>query len=256
MSNVRFLYDMKFDATDVVLTASSETDGLPASNVVQEFVARMWRAESDGPSSEYPEWVKFDLGAAKTITMLAIFGHNLSASATVTIQASNTDSWTAPSYSTTMTWNELALVKFTGTQSYQWWRITFVDPANEYGYIEIGRICAGEYYEPGVNVTESVTKTLADPSTIEESDGRHGWAVEKPKYRTFGVQFTDITRTQQDELEDIFRAIGVTRPLVFALDPANYPEEDTIYCKMKGDLSRALKALEYGDVSLTFEEKR
>ena len=156
MSNARFLYTFKFDGATI--TSSSEVSGLVDDNAVDDFVAKKWRTTADTG-----QWIKFNLGSAKKITMAAIFGHNLTSGATVMLQANATDSWGAPSYSQAMTWNEKAIVKFLD-ETYQWWRITFEDGSNPDEYIEIGRICAGEYVEPDVNVNEEVQKKLIDPS--------------------------------------------------------------------------------------------
>lgn len=247
MSNARFLYTFKFDSATI--TSSSEVSGLPDDNAVHEFVAKKWRTTADTG-----QWIKFDLGSAKKITMLAIFGHNLTSAATVTLEANTTDLWTSPPYSQVLTWNELAIVKFLD-QTYQWWRIMFEDGSNPDTYIEIGRICAGEYIEPDVNVDQDLQKKLIDPSIKQESAGRQGYAIEKKVYRVFDVHFTGIDRTQQSQLEIMFRSLKTIRWLVFALDPDNYPEEDTIYCQITTPLSHALGTLGYGDVSLVFEEK-
>ena len=247
MSNVRFLYGFKFDTGTI--SSSSEVAGLPDDNAVNEFVAKKWRTTGDTG-----QWIKFDLETAKKVTMLAIFGHNLSSAAVVTIEGNDTDVWTTPAYSQVLTWNALCLVEFFD-KTYRWWRITIEDGSNTDGYIEIGRICAGEYYEPTVNIAENLGIIITDPSTVEEADGGQGWSVEKLKFRTYTVKFMDISRAQQAEIRTMFNAVGNTRTLVFALDPVNYPEEDTIYCKMKSSLSHALGMLGYGNVSLNFEEK-
>jgi len=255
MSNVRFLYSMKFDTATIY--SSSEIAGLPDDNAVQEFVAKKWRTTGKG-TVETPEWIKFYVGStAKKITMLAIFGHNLTSGAVVKLQAYSSDAWSVPpAYeSAALTWNAQAMVLFLD-QTYTWWRIIIADPNNTDGYIELGRICAGEFYEPSVNITENVKMSLVDPSQLEEADGGQGYSIEKTKYRMYGVQFSDISPAQQEELEAMFRAVGTTRPLVFALDPDAYPEAQTIYGKFKGgSLDRALKTLSYGDCALTIEEK-
>jgi len=251
MSNARFLHNFKFDSGTI--TSSSEVSGLPDDNAVDDFVAKKWRTETDTG-----EWIKFDLSSEKKITMVAIFGHNLTGGATIKIEANSSDSWSPswdpPGYSQAMTWNEKAIVKFLD-QTYQWWRITLEDGSNPDEHLEIGRICAGEYVEPDVNVNQEVQKKLIDPSVIQESAGRQGYAVEKEVYRTFDIGFTGIARAQQDQLATIFEAVKTINMLVFALDPDNYPEEDTIYCKLTTPLAHALRALGYGDVTLSFEEK-
>jgi hypothetical protein len=247
MSNVRFLYAFKFD--DATITSSSEESSLPDDNVVDDFVAKVWRATGDTS-----EWIKFDLGSAMKITMCAIFGHNLTNAATVKLQGNASDAWGAPIYDTAFTYDELALVLFLD-QTLRWWRITVADAANPDGYIELGRVCAGEYIEPSVNVHQDVTKRFVDPSYKQYSEGRQGYAVEKDVYRVFEVMFDDIDRTQQDQLETMFRSVKTIRPLVVALDPDNYSRDDTIYCEMTTGLDMALGALAYGDVSVSFEEK-
>jgi len=247
MSSVRFLYTFKFD--DATITSSSEASGLPDDNAVDDFVAKKWRTTADTG-----QWIKFDLGSAKKITMAAIFGHNLTSGATITLEANASDSWGEPSYSQALTWNEKAIVEFLD-QTYQWWRITFEDGSNPDTYLEIGRICAGEYIEPTVNVSQDVQKQYIDPSVKQESAGRQGYAIEKEVYRVFDVMFTGIDRTQQDQLIAMFKAVKNIYMLVFALDPNNYPEEDTIYCQLTTPLQQAIGALEYGDVPLSFEEK-
>lgn len=247
MSRVRFLHSFIFDSATI--TSSSEVAGLPDDNVVDDFVAKKWRTTGDTG-----EWIKFDLGSEKDITMIALFGYNLTSGATVTLQANSEDNWTSAPYSKAITWNERALVKFIA-EKYQWWRIYFEDAANPDTYIEIGRICCGAYYMPPVNIDQEVQKKIVDPSFIQESEGRQGYAIEKEEYRVYDIRFTGIDRTQQGALETMFRAVKNINVLVFALDPDNYPEEDTLYCKLITPLSESLGALGNGDVALSFEEK-
>ncbi|OPL13101.1 MAG: hypothetical protein AVO39_11045 [delta proteobacterium MLS_D] len=247
MSNVRILYDFLFDSGTI--TSSSEVTGLPDDNAVHDFIAKKWRTTGDSA-----EWITFDLGAATKITMLAIFGHNLTGDATVLLQGHTADSWGDPDYSQALTIDDHVIILFLD-KTYRYWHITIADGSNPDGYIEAGRICAGEYYEPGVNVTQEVQKQLIDPSILQESEGRQGYAIERDVYRVFDVTFADIDRDQQEELIDIFRDVKNIHPLVFALDPDDYPNEDTLYCKITTPLTQTLRALEYGDVPITFEEK-
>ena len=248
MSNARFLYNYKFDTATI--SSSSQVSGLPDDNAVQEFVGKKWRATDCSA-----EWIKFDLGSAKKITMVAIFGHNLTQSTEIRLEGRTSDSgWGAGPDIEIMTWNDKAIVLFLN-MTYRWWRVYLQNVGNPDGYIEIGRICAGEYVEPDVNVNENVIKKLIDPSTTIESEGRQGYAVTRDKYRVFGVEFTGIARAQQDELTDMFDTVGNTEYLCFALDPTNKPNDDTIYCKINTPIDMALGTLGNGDVSLVFEEK-
>ncbi|GAF78509.1 unnamed protein product [marine sediment metagenome] len=252
MSNIRFLYTFKNDEDDVVITSSSESGTLVDDNVVDDFVAKKWRTEADTG-----QWIKFDLQEAKKITQISIFGHNLTSEAVVTIEASSDDDWEGagdPEYSEGMTWGEFCITEFLD-ETFQWWRITIEDGDNSDEYIEIGRICIGEYIEPSINVTHEVQKKINDPSYKQASAGQQKYAVEKDVYRVFEVFFSSIGRAQQDQLEVMFRTVKTIRPLVLALDPDNYPEEDTIYCEVITQLNMAQAILGYGDVPISFEEK-
>lgn len=249
MSNsVRFLYDFTFDGAAVA--SSGEVAGLPAANVLDCFVKRVWR--STGVSGQ---WITFDCGAPAHITMLAMFGHNLTVGATIQLQGNNADSWSSPGFSMTVARGAGPAVAAFLDRTYRYWRIVVDDAANPDGYIEIGRITSGVYYEPSVNIGEDAGKRLIDPSILMESDGRQSYAIEREHYRVYSVSFTAIDRAQQDELERMFRAVGTVRPFVFALDPENKASEDTIYCTMTTPLEHALGGLGYGDVALVLEEK-
>ena len=150
MSNARFLYTFKNDLATI--TSSSESGTLIDDNVVNVFVAKKWRTTGDAA-----EWIKFDLGSAKKITQVAIFGHNLTDASVITLEAHASDTWVAPTYSKVLTWGEFCITEYID-QTFQWWRITFADASNPDTYIEIGRICMGEYVEPTVNVDQEVQK--------------------------------------------------------------------------------------------------
>ena len=249
MSNVRFLYTFKNDTATI--TSSSEAGTLIDDNVIDNFIARKWRATGDAA-----EWVKFELTEAKKVTMVAIFGHNITGDAIVTLEASSDNDWEGegdPEYSSEMTRDEFCIIKFLD-ETYKWWRITIADGANPDTYIEIGRICMGEFIEPTINVTHEVQKKLNDPSYKQESAGQQKYAIEKTVYRVFDVFFSGIGRAQQDELVTMFRAVKTIEPLVLALDPTNYPAADTIFCEITTPLNIAQVVLGNGDVPITFEE--
>ena len=244
---VRFLYTFKNDIATI--TSSSESGSLIDDNVVDDFVQKKWRTTGDTA-----EWIKFNLGSAKKITAIALFGHNLTNAATITLEAHASDAWGAPTYTKVMTWGELCIIEFID-QTFQWWRITIADAANPDTYIEIGRICMGEYIEPGINITHDVQKSWYDPSLKEVTEGRQVYVIIKTKYREYSINYDTIDRTLQDQIETLFRAVGNTEPFVFVLDPTDYPEEDTIYCLIVSNISMALSILANGSLNILLQEQ-
>lgn len=254
---IRILYDSDtWDAATI--TSSSETGDLADDNVVDDRVAKPWR--TTGVSSE---WIKFDLGSAVSLTCLGMFGFNLTSSATVTLQANSIDDWTTPPFDQTLTLvtdtdgNVLErLVHFPSTSAYQYWRVTFADASNSDGYIEVGRIKAGSYYEPSRNFREDFSVAFVDPSQGEEQPGIVGTWRERTIFRQASVSFEFMSETQFREFETLYRKVGKRKPIIVALDPINRPSKMSMYCTLKDTLPlRHILVEQYGTGTIVFEEK-
>ena len=91
MANARILYNMDtWDGATITGSSQANTDLVPG-NVVHDHVSKMWR--TTGKASEN---IVFDLGTATKITVFSMFTFNLTASATVTLQANASNSWGRP----------------------------------------------------------------------------------------------------------------------------------------------------------------
>ena len=243
-AKIRFLYNFEFDSATI--TASSEVTTLPAANVVHKLAGRVWR--TSGASFE---WIKFDLGNAKQIKEVAIVNHNLTSGATITLEANSLDAWTSPPFSIAIPWRQTMVIFL--DQTYQWWRITFADTENPDGYIEVGRICAGVYYEPGRNIINDYHKIYVDPSTSFETPGWQRYYQLKRLYWQYKVAFRDLEEPEQDNLLTMYKAIRNTEPVIVSIDPDK--PEDTIYAELKTPLAYAVRLLNYANFELVFEEK-
>jgi len=246
-ANIRLLYDFLFD--DATITSSSEVSTLPDGNVVHDFVAKIWRTTGDTA-----EWVKFDLGSAKDVKEMAIFGHNLTSGATVVLEANAADSWDSPSYTKALTWDERVIIEFLD-QTYRWWRITFADASNPDEYIEIGRICAGVYFEPSYNYRDGWNRERVDPSEKEGVAGQQVYAKLREKFWRYMLHFEDISEADQASFEILFDTIGNTGYLVVSADPDDHPSDWTVYAQMMTSLAWAMRLLDFGSLDVTFEEQ-
>ena len=98
MANTRILYNLDtWDAATVTGSSQANADLVPA-NVLHDHVSKLWR--TTGKASEN---IVFDLGTATNITVFSMFTFNLTASATVTLQANSANSWGSPAYSQALT---------------------------------------------------------------------------------------------------------------------------------------------------------
>lgn len=255
---IRILYN--YDTWDgATITSSSEAStDLADDNTVDDLPGRVWR--TTGASSES---IVFDFGSAVNFDIFGIFNHNFTSGATVKLQANGTDSWGSPSYNQTLTIATDAdsvvlprLVYFpSNPTARRYWRVSVQDSSNPDGYIEIGRLIAGSYYEPSRSVADGLIVTDIDPSEGFAGPGTAGFWRVRPKYRRAAILFPLYTATQADELYAFFSKVGRTRPIVLALDPTSRPSEDSMYCYFKSNVGQIWReAGIYDSAQLDFEE--
>lgn len=196
---IQFCHANRVDQASI--SASSEASGLPATNVTQIWKSRVWRAT--GCSSE---WLKFDFGAAAAVRAFALVGHNLTAAATIKIQANATDVWTAPSIDVTLTYHADNLVYlWTADQSYRFWRLSIIDAGNPDGYVQVGRIFLGQTATPDRNF-KTWSREPVDPTTITRSyDGAEAFD-RRTGYDLLAFDFERVLTAAFDEL---YRAVGL-----------------------------------------------
>jgi len=98
-----------------------------------------------------PETFVFDLGEARAPDALLIHGHNISASATVRIQANEADSWGSPALDEEVAWRGGTMAHYLSTapRSYRYWRLLIGgEEGNPAGHVEIAELYLGGYFEP------------------------------------------------------------------------------------------------------------
>jgi len=108
--------------------------------------------------------IEFNLGSARHITAIILYGHNLtSATSTATLQMNTTSSWASPPYTQSLTIANPIIIYV--DENYQYQRISITD--TELSYVEFSQIYIGDYLElshnakwdtpltPGLNIIES-----------------------------------------------------------------------------------------------------
>jgi hypothetical protein len=209
---LRTIWDNRwFDAA--TLYPSSEVATLPAVNVQDRVRQRVWR--TTGTAGEY---LIADLGTPTdpedvrpAVTVLALINHNLTRSATVTLQAAPTNDFSSPQLNETQNawadiigageggaggpfgaggvlfdcqrpWgapNPLRIIYLASAplQAKGWWKIAVNDSDNPDGYLQIGRIYLTYYDEYKYD--------WAFPWTLGGNDGS------QITYNPSGVPWTD-----------------------------------------------------------------
>lgn len=230
---IRFLTTNKF--AGVTVTSSTAATGYADENVIDNFPQRVWRS-----TDRDLQWLKFDLGSAKLLTMFSCIKNNLTTAAHLKLYGHATDlgnteaAWAGATYSSLVEFDQNNGIVFPNN-TLRWWFLGIDDPSNADNFVEIGVVFGGEYVSPSENFNEDFSERTVDSSLLDFSDGGHGFAVEKPSWKEFTIQFVDIDSDNRQILRDLWDTVGRREPLVIALDPDLYPVEFTRFGKFLND---------------------
>lgn len=256
---IKLLDTDKFSSSGVVVTASSTAAGYSSANVSTPKTNEKWRSTSNDD-----QWLKFDLGSAQAISMVAFFNCNLSSSATVKVHGHASDlgsslsSWQGSSTveETFDGFDTNTAVCLFSSQSLRWWLIAIEDPSNSDSYVELGRVFAGVETSPSNNFNENFNIGHIDNSRILRTEGEHSYVVEKPVIRTFDILFRDLSEADQDTMQSFYENVYRRNPFVVALDPDNEPVEFTRYVTLDSQFEFNYSSNRRADLALRLRETK
>ncbi len=157
------------------------------------------------------EFLYGNLGATKTIRLIEIKNHNLTASAVVTARFYS-DAFVTLVDSLSMVWHA-GQIAIRTAKSYAYMAIEVSDPSNPDGYIEIGLVWIGDAAVLHYGYTNERTKNPEDPSIETESEDGQGSTIQLSKYQNGQYSFDAVEpNTDKAYLEAVFEEIGKTRP--------------------------------------------
>lgn len=137
MSNLKFLSNNLVDSA--VITASTTNANYPVSNIQDDRRTKTFRSTSNSDN------LVFDLGGIEDVDHLAIAPNwqNGFGISTLTVEANNSDLWTSPPFSTTVTLDSThgIGIKSITEQSYRYWRFVLTSTL---GYCEIANVFIGK----------------------------------------------------------------------------------------------------------------
>ena len=196
----------------VNVTASSESELLPATNLFLEQRGAIWRSGTS-TADEYLVW---DLGSASLVQNLILSDYaGAWSSATVKIQGNASDSWGAPSFDETITASKFAfnlpvLHELTGTPSYRYWWLSITKNASgdelDLGHAFLANAETNLSEKPDA---DGVEIGYDDLSTESRSRGGQSFSDQKERALRFKLPFTDVTTTK-GSIEGLV-ASGVTK---------------------------------------------
>jgi hypothetical protein len=212
-NRVRFFYNNYLDLAATVQTYATQNDSFPASNVENAQRTRIYRTGATVAA----EYLKWDLGSAKTPTHLIILDHTILATATLGIDRNTTDSFPAASGAVTWTTSYIFHAIASPT-SKQWWKL-LITKASSAETFDIGRMFLGV----AVTLTDKVdfggfTKEIVDLSVTQKSVGGQSYTDQRDQYRMFKLRFSRIPQADADAITTLFETVGTHTPFFMQID--------------------------------------
>lgn len=250
---MRILYENLIDAlSSASIIASSADASFPATWVQDERLAKAWRTTSASGQT-----IVFDLGSAHDIDSVAVIEHNVSSSATITLEGNSSNSWPGAT-SQSVTYNAGMMMKFFTASSYRYWRVSIDDPTNTDGYISVGRIWLGEYLtvDPSSLIGMKVYKH--NSSEVEHGRGRQKYAVDGVTWREFELRFPPTQYAMVKSIEDFVDYVQNAHSFIFCNFDSDrtYQIVEPCYCSLNGNLLLVQGEYMKFEYSLTFEEEK
>lgn len=170
-----------------------------------------------------------DLGSAQNVTAFALFDHNLTIGATLTLQGHTADSWGAPSYSQAVTVQDPAHLYL--DETYRYWRIVPVD--GSLSYFEAGDVFLGAYTALSNTLNGDWGSSWSRRYVIQENNSYTGLLRRKAyaKQQQLDLTFNTIQPADMDALVTMQEALvdldtGDVNPVIVHLF---YDEADTMF---------------------------
>ena len=228
LTKLRLAYVNHIAASATVVTALTSATKFPVARLQSAFRQVRWR--STGIVSEY---VQFDFGSAQIVQCLFILDHNLTGEAMVELRGSTDGFVASDEVLGVFTPASDPLVEYIDTTQFRYYRLTFADPTNLDGYIEVGRIHMGPYYEAKRNFNHGYAMGAADLSETVTSRNGVDSHNRKPQKRTAVLPFEHMEYAQKEEFRYLWETVGTHTPFFASINYDENPIAETLYCKLQ-----------------------
>ncbi len=214
-------YNLAVEA--VALSVSSENYNFPKANLQDTTRWTKYRT-----LYLTGQWIKMN-APASAASHLFIDNHNVTSDATITLEANDTDSWTSPSFSETVTWDAGMMMLFFTEETYNYWRLKIDYATNPDGYIEIGLLHLGPVVQfPGMEPAQSLPYSSESKKTISPS--RQVYGDIRASFREFEVAFKHVTNLQRLNINTLYGYCQNVRPMFLLPWEDALDFEPPMYC--------------------------
>lgn len=232
-------------ATITASTENPDYDFTTAFN--DDRLSRVGRTVSDTS-----QIIIFDLLSAVAVSKLMVEKHNLSASATITLEGNATNVWTAPTYTTSVTYNADYIYKDLGAnQTFRYWRLSISDASNPDGYLEISKVFLGTHI--AVYMDTAMTLDNDTNSTVAKSTSGQVYANRQLQFKKAKFGLSDITPADRLLLKTYWNVVDICKPFWLIIWEESLDVEPPIYCNLVKPISWNKTVAEGGLFSASIE---
>jgi hypothetical protein len=276
MSNFRVIFDNATDRASLAVS-SWASESLGGANLFSDYKGEVWRAASKTAT------ITLSWGKAEFVGGVLLPYANLTAEATVRVRLFAQPDDVEPVLDTgtilacpgatldTLAWGVEALgvnaYSYAGSSCGRAWfnqaparrvEITISDENNPAGYIEVGRLVTGRYWEGERNVDYDPQLTLVDSTNNTRSDAGDLLSDVGTKSRKLSLGLSNLSPAERKTLWGLLAGNGRAKPIFFSLFPDH---EDTsleqtyqMYCKVAGSPAMRIPSFLQYTSSLELEE--
>jgi hypothetical protein len=184
------------------------------------------------------ERLTWDLGVPTNPTGFAAIGSTsqspmkISSSAVVKLQGNWTNNWSAPAVEYILPFedfiaavcNEDGLANI--TYGYRFWSLSIVDPANTYGYVELGAIMLGIHLDISGCASFPFVPAYKDAADVAYSEGGQTFIKKNYMSQSFELNWQNLTRADAASLRDFFNYVGKNKAFFISIDPTDVIDSD------------------------------
>jgi len=270
---IRLFYNNS-DFDKATLTASSQAQYLPATNVQNSFRTRVWQTLN----TNLYETLTIDMGKPVSVDACVVFYTNLEELTSpldgpITLSGNSINSFvTSPAAPFTATLQQGTITDSTspqqyystdfgvspGSPTYRYWQIKFKKQrAGE--TITIGRIFLGQTYDlAALPMYNGVQINLVDNSNKSKGVGLNTYVEVLPQYKEVVLALQPMANADIANLDTILYQIGQSKSIFLQIDQAD-PYTEILYVKVGTTHTKKTSIVSptnvYWGVQLSFEEQ-
>jgi hypothetical protein len=242
-NNLKVIYDNLVDYDSTTITATN-TGTYVAANLKRDAKSQTWRSLSK------PATLTVSFGSAKTISGVLLAFTNLTATATIRVNATgvtagaNPDAlgavlarpWTDTAWdSTFLPANSSSYSYGGGSHARIWFSsdvtctgliITIADTANSNSYLEASRLIVGKSWSPKYNTEFGIEVAVKDLSSQSRTESGDLITTRGVRYKTLNFNLNWLTYTDRTTFVNLLKTNGLSRPLAISLFPNNTNDWD------------------------------